>query len=99
MRTAGGGEAKNEVECPKSEMLAPCRAMLGGWRCSRSGSPRRRLGFRYRRILVFAWGVLRLAGGSRLGPGRRRFQQGHGFAIPFNALDSTRFLAAVWVVR
>ena len=49
-------------------------------------------------LLVFAWGVLRLAGGRRWG-GAAAFPLGFlVFAIPLNVLDSAGFWLRMWVI-
>jgi len=50
-------------------------------------------------FLVFAWGVLRLAGGRRWGAAAA-FPLGFmTFAIPLNALDSVGFWLRLWVIQ
>jgi EpsI family protein len=78
--------------------LAPLAAMLAGLALHTVGFAAQQGRISILALLVFLWGVLRLAGGERWGRAAL-FPLGFMvFAIPFNALDSIGFWLRVWVI-
>jgi len=94
-RTANGKNRKSEIQNPK---LA-ASAMLGGLALHLFGYFVQQARLSIVALLLFAWGVLALAGGRRWGRAALFPLAFLLFAVPVNFLDTAGFWLRLWVIN
>ncbi len=92
------GHSQTEISNLKSEIAAPAAAMLVALALHAIGFVAQQARLSLLAVLLFAWGVLRLGGGTRWGSAALFPLAFLIFAIPVNILDSLGFWLRVWVV-
>ncbi|HUR57367.1 MAG TPA: exosortase/archaeosortase family protein [Opitutaceae bacterium] len=95
---AGGRADEPAAEPPIPNNRTAVAAMLGGLLLHAVGFAAQQARLSVLALLLFTWGVLRLAGGKRWGDAALFPVAFMVFAIPINALDSVGFWLRVWVV-
>lgn len=90
---AGSGEQER-----RPDFLAPSGALVAGLALHAVGFAAQQARLSILALLIFAWGVVRLAGGRRWGAAGLFPLAFMVFAIPINVLDSAGFWLRMWVL-